>query len=337
MRRGDFVAACGTAVAGLATLGASPAPAEPRFAFRSSYWTNLHHRLYRHAELREKRRRGWLFAPGEADVLANFEDVPASARSAWEAAVATYRDTYVARDLLFDSGMTAIDRALMDSPAGIMPAGGGLPAPLLRALSLASPAYRDTRWSADDRSNRDWIDATQRVVALDGAAFRSALPRWFATPWLPLPYRVEVVYDAQWAGMYSDYGPTFANIFASSGPHGTRDAASLELLFHEAAHSLVDAGSGPVTATIRDVCTRTHRAVPRDLWHVLIFYTTGLLAEAVVRARARPYRMYVVAQGLYDRGWAAYRAPVERYWSRYLDGRDTMRTALERIIAELPA
>lgn len=334
MRRADFVAAS-AALAALPALGAVPAAPEPDFAFRSSYWTNLHHRLYRHAELREKRRRGWWFAPGEADVLANFERVQPDARAAWESAVAVYRDAYVARDLLFDAGMTAIDRALMGVPADTAPSSRDLPAPLLGALALASPPYRDTMWPADDRGNREWIDATERAVAAHGAPFRRALPRWFAAPWLPLPYRVEVVYDAQWAGMYSDYGPAYANVFASSGPHGTHGAQSVELMFHEAAHSLVDADAGPVARAIREVCSQARRPVPRDLWHVLIFFTTGLLAESVFRAAGQPYTMYVVAQGLYDRGWAPYRAPVERFWPRYLTGRETMRSALAQIVAEL--
>lgn len=336
MRRGEFFAACAAGAAEVATLGVAAAEPEPKFAFRAPYWTNLHHRLYRHVELREKRRRGWYFRPGEAQVLERYERIPAGDEVAWRSALAIYAREYSRRDLLFDPDMGAIDRTLIDAPDDAsLPR--GLPAPLVQALTLASPVYRGALWQADHGADTDWIAETVPNLARYGARFRRDLPRWFGTPWAPRPYDVAVMYDANWAGLYSDYGSSYANIFASSGPHGAHDLSGVEMLFHEAAHSLVEPDRGPVAVAIQAASARAHRTVPEDLWHVLIFATTGLLAENVFRAAGRPYTMYMVAQGLYDRGgWEFYRRPVETYWPRYLEGRDTMQEAIRSIIADLP-
>ena len=53
--------------------------------------------------------------------------------------------------------------------------------------------------------------------------------------------------------------------------HAIKTTAALEVLFHEASHGIAE----PVEQAIVRECHQRDKAIPRDLWHALVFYTTG--------------------------------------------------------------
>ena len=72
---------------------------------------------------------------------------------------------------------------------------------------------------------------------------------------------------------------------------------------------------------------------PEDLWHVLLFYTTG----QVVARHLPGYQTYAEVQGLYSRAphWAEYRRALVAAWQPYLEGRVDFDRALNELIADL--
>jgi len=88
-------------------------------------------------------------------------------------------------------------------------------------------------------------------------------------------------------------------------------AAALEVLFHEGSHGIAE----PVQAAIIRECRQRDKAIPRDLWHALVFYTPVKLSAGAWhfwRNRRRPggqrpgggYTPYAVREGLYQRAGA---------------------------------
>jgi hypothetical protein len=121
------------------------------------------------------------------------------------------------------------------------------------------------------------------------------------------------------------------------------------MLFHEASHALADGVNEAIARHCRDL----DKPIPRDLWHALLFYTTGELvrrevanspapapapgdaANAGASASPAAYTPYAVRNGLYDHGWNDYDMALERFWQPYLDGAVDFDTAIAHIINAL--
>ena len=121
------------------------------------------------------------------------------------------------------------------------------------------------------------------------------------------------------SGAYTTIDPLRVTI--SSLMPATR-ATSLEVLFHEASHGIAE----PVQSAIVRECRQRDKAIPRDLWHALIFYTTGEVISPLMTAPTtspgrgrrqtqhkspssrshRNYTPYAIREGLYERGWKDY-------------------------------
>jgi hypothetical protein len=91
---------------------------------------------------------------------------------------------------------------------------------------------------------------------------------------------------------------------------------------------------------VRQALERAAKAVdfrlPRDLWHVVLFYTTGEAVRPVLEERdAQGYTPMLY--GIFARGtWREYRQAIESSWRPYLDGKQTLGEAAAGLIAALP-
>jgi hypothetical protein len=76
-------------------------------------------------------------------------------------------------------------------------------------------------------------------------------------------------------------------------------------------------------------------APPRDLWHVLLFYTAGELARRELgKANDDSYEPYGYRYGVYDHGWQQLRDAVVKHWRPYLDGETDFDAALAALTKE---
>jgi len=282
------------------------------FSFHSEFWPNLHHFLYVTARARQglDARR-----PAVTRALADtigFGSLPASDREAWEHAVAYYESAVASRDILFDSGMVAVGERLVAAGSAHSLTGVDIDPALAAALAEAAPVYRRLWWPRHDASNRAW--EAQVGVLLD--QYGDSIAQWesraFRTPWPREPVRVDVTAYTNWAGAYTTVGPSHITI-ASSNPANAAEYA-LEVLFHEVLHTMSDSLASALAAEFRAQGTPP----PRDLTHVLIFYTAGALTRRAIPGHVPYGEKY----GLWSRSPDFARAlpALQRYWQPYLDG-----------------
>ncbi|HYA98472.1 MAG TPA: hypothetical protein VEH49_10275 [Methylomirabilota bacterium] len=308
----------------------------PVFELHSGFWVNLHHFLYRQA--REQR--------DPAASKAAHEPLPGlteAERQTWEEAVNYYAANYADRDLLFNSELIALKNQLGDFEDCKELAGtsrkecnAGLPGKLTPILDGAAPIYRAHWWPEHDRANRAWVAAVAPLIRQKGLGLAERLADIYESRWPKEKIRVEITTYASWAGAYTTLDPLRVTI-SSTDPANQGDAA-LEMVFHEASHGL----AGTVQAAIVRECRQRNKAIPRDLWHALLFYTTGEVIKAAMRERngaatkpGQAYVPYAIREGLYSRRWARYLELLERYWQPYLDGRTTLDDAIARMVSAM--
>lgn len=342
----------------------------PVFELHSGFWINLHHTLYQEARQRRnaatpsadakssKSARPTLqIAPGAKVVLSGAE------QRAWDEAVSYYAANYADKDLLFSTELILLKNQLgdfetCDELSGIKKKScdAGLPPALTRILEAAAPVYRAHRWPTDDRANRAWIKRVAPLVREQGVGLSHRLADIYQTRWPTEKIRVDVARYANWAGAYTTLDPLRVTI-ASTDPRN-QGAAALEVLFHEASHGIAT----QVEQAIARECRQREKPIPRDLWHALIFYTTGEVIKPVMDAQAdlpkddapaggsggsgmpdtssrgsqgSEYTPYAKRERLYDRGWESYLKLLTRYWQPYLEGRATFDDAIAHMVSAL--
>jgi len=324
----------------------------PVFEFHSGFWMNLHHTLYREAKQHAAVRPG----PGKnakspQPVLKTIPQADGqltqAEQRAWNEAVNYYAANFADKDLLFSTEMIQLKNQLGDFEgcnelSGIKQktCDAGLPAKLTQVLEAAAPVYRAHQWPDHDRTNRRWIFRVAPLVIEQGVGLSQRLADIYRAPWPKAKIRVDVTAYANNVGAYTTLDPLRVTI--SSTDFRNQNSAALEALFHEASHGI----AAPVQDAIIRECRQREKAIPRDLWHALIFYTTGevikpiMISEETVQSGSGDsasgnYTPYALREGLYKRGWDTYLQLLTRFWQPYLDGHASFDDAIARMVSSL--
>jgi hypothetical protein len=315
--------------------GAAAAQGAPLFVFQNSFWVNLHQFLYAEAGRRQAGRATPMVPDGSGGSDRSGGSGRSSAddeRVAWQLALDTYAGL-LKRDLVFDPGLVAINDALARFAGGDTLPDSIEPA-IRTALNQAAPVYRARAWARHQRTNDAWIVVMKPRLERSGPALTQALASAYHVPWPAKPILIDVSVDA---GVYGGYttneGPAgFAahSTIAPSGP-GSEGDMGVETIFHEASHA-VDAA---IMRMIGEESARQNVRTPRNLWHALIFYTTGeLVRRQLGRVGDSHYMPYAYRFDVYSKGMQADRAALERDWQPYLDGKVTFEQALHDLVRD---
>ena len=238
-------------------------------------------------------------------------------------------------DLLFDSNLVAINDALGrmsgDAPSvtdeAIDPA-------VRAALNEAAPAYRAGAWPRQRAINDAWIADMQPRVARHGAAIARTLARAYHTDWPSLPILIDVSGDAGQFGAYTtNRGPAGFAGHATIAPGGEAAAGDigLESIFHEASHTIDAALMRAVDAE----CAAQKVRAPRNLWHAVIFYSTGeVVRQELGMAGDAHYLPYAYRFDVYAKGMDKERAALEQDWQPFLDGKMSYEAALKNLVRD---
>jgi hypothetical protein len=306
----------------------------PVFELHSGFWLNLHHTLYGLA----RQSRDGRGSPSGAGVATR---LTANEQAAWDAAVSYYAANYQDKDLLFNTELILLKNQLGDfeqcdelSGAKVKTCDAGLPSRLTHILDSAAPVYRAHQWPEHDRANRRWIAGVSPLVRTKGVELSQRLAEIYQTKWPKERIRVDVSAFANYAGAYTTLEPL--RVIISSTDPRNQGSSALEVLFHEASNGIAE----PVQLAINRECRQRDKAIPRDLWHALVFYTTGEIIKPVVNAEnadadGTQYMPYAFRERLYQRGWDDYLKLLERFWQPYLDGRATFDDAIAHIVSAL--
>ena len=289
----------------------------PLFQAQSAFWINLHHFLY--GEALTSRRD-----PEHASGLSG-----ANAES-WRTALALYRESWCTRDLLFDTELLAADWTLAQLAGDGDPLDVELPPDLGATLAAVAPLYREHFWREHDRANQAFWSSIEEVLEQHGRALAQRIATTYGAPWPAQPVRVDLLAYANWAGAYTSSGPAHVRI-ASADRRVETVAERIEVLFHEASH-LVLGRRGPVVAAIVAASRELERPPPEDLWHAILFDTTGVLVREALELGAE-FVPYVERVGLWRRGrWPAYREALAHAWRPYLAGERPLEASVRAVV-----
>jgi hypothetical protein len=299
------------------------------FAFYSDLPTNLHDALIAVATARRSNRPH----PFSAAELACITRLPAAERDAWDRAVDDYVAARSTSRQRYDERMSLAGFVHADSVAD---AGDR---EFLRQWTelreAATPAYRQCRWPAQDALNRQWIDHVRTLLATYEQALGERLPRLFVSTWRGLPFRVDVVNVANFAGANSadsDDPPTLHILVSSTNP-SNQGLAALETVFHEACHYLTLPDS-PLSVALQNAAERAGATVPPDFLHQVHFFIAGDAVRRVLADRGETYTPFLFRLKLFsDR----FRESVSRTWPSTVDDQRALDDAADKLVRAMNA
>jgi len=292
-----------------------------QFKFQNNFWVNLH--LFLRSEARRREHKSTPLMPA---ALSGEE------QKAWAEALDSY--TELARlNLIFDTRLIRINNSLAElGDVATLPA-GSVELGIVAALNAAAPIYRAHLWEQHRRANEEWIAKFAPMIQQHATSVTKALEAAYQVKWPAEPILVDVTCES---------GPNEA--YTTAGPPGTAGhtvmAASklsdadmnFETVFHEASHTVDD----PIMQMLNAEARRQKLRLPDDLWHVLIFYTTGEIVKRELGKQGDPnYRPYAYRVNLYtSAGWDKMLLALEREWQPYLDGRVEFGSALHNLVRD---
>jgi hypothetical protein len=302
-------------VTALLLVAAAGAHADERFIMQSNFWVNLHQTLLDSAQNNR-------LAPAESPM----REVE---RSVWNNAVLLYRSRFSERSAIFDEELMRMNDAFAGA-TDALPA--SLPEDLVKALTGAAVVYRKHGWPSDDRANRFWITAADALLRDAGEDLAREHTRVYDVPF-PSRVRVDVTAFAGSTGAYTTINKDgFIHTTISSRDPAYQGFASLEMLMHEASHAIVGTGDGQIGPEINRKAAERRVFPPRQLWHAIIFYTSGELTRRALAERGVDYTQFAQKQGMYERAFNRLRGPLETFWQSYMDGKMTREAAIENLV-----
>lgn len=327
----------------------------PVFEFHSSFWVNLHHFLYHEARSRMAAKEAQdagakSAAPALKPASGATVSLSAAEQKKWDDAIAYYIANYANKDMVINIDLILLKNQLGDFEDCDELTGkkkprcdAGLPGRIGPILEAVAPVYRAHWWTDQDRANRRWVTRVAPLVREQGVGLSERLADIYQTHWPQDKIRVDVCAFANPAGAYTTLDPLRVTI-ASTDPRN-QGTEALEVLFHEASHGIAE----PVEVAIARECKQREKPIPRDLWHALIFYTTGEVLRPVFQdssadtgggdappQKAKPNTVpYALSDILTQRGWEQYHLLLILYWQPYLDGKVSFEDAIAHLVSAM--
>jgi hypothetical protein len=153
---------------------------------------------------------------------------------------------------------------------------------------------------------------------------------------VPFPKNIMVdVSPLAWEfGAYTVGQGESAHVVVSSTDPGYQCFAALEMLMHEPSHAIVAADeSGAIGADLKRAANELGVRPMANLWHAILFYTSGELTRRSLAKRGVSNYQPVIL-GMYERGYRGFRQSLETHWQAYLDGKVSREAAIRQILTE---
>lgn len=287
-----------------------------RYHLQSNEWVTLHQRLMYEARF------------GDAPPP---DGVTGADLTAWNTAVEQYK-TWLGprRSPILDTELIVVNRILSETKAGSrLPR--GIPDPVAKVLEAARPLYEKGQWARDDAANRFWLALAVPLLRSAAAELIAAHEKAYGVPF-PKRIRVDVVSYGWEFGAYTVGDGHEVHSVIQSTDAGSQGFAALEALMHEPSHGIVEPDQGAIGADLSRAAAALHVKPPYNLWHALLFYTSGELTRRVLAERGVANYTPVIQIGMFDRQFKGFREVFDQHGRAWLDGKEPRDEAMRAIV-----
>jgi hypothetical protein len=111
----------------------------------------------------------------------------------------------------------------------------------------------------------------------------------------------------------------------------------LEILFHEASHTIVSPDEGRIGQALAAAAKASNSAMPPKLWHALIFTPLGSSHAAISAIWESTIMSFMLTAMAFWRGsWRDYRSALSLFWRKHFDDKLSIEEAVSKTVDALP-
>lgn len=293
-----------------------------KFTFHSNFWVNLHHFLYQQAKNKYVAKQ---YAVPERAILANLKEKD---KAAYEQAIAYYKKSILNRSY-FNRQSIDTKSLLIQNKSTKKLRKKGLDQSLSKVLNKFAPVYKKHFWPLHHQANSKTIQTyLPKIQKFESDAFH-LISTWGQNSWPQQKIRVDISKFANWAGAYTTNKPTIVTISSVDKRH--QGSLFLEILFHEASHSIISGRRYAVATAIKEAAQVLDTKAPRGLWHYILFYFAGKATQKQLKAEGNSHRLYMQGRRLVlPQNFAL----MEKSFAPYFAGKATLQEAITPIMKD---
>lgn len=256
-----------------------------KFSFHSNFWVNLHHFLYQQAKNQQVVKQ---YAAPEREILAYLN---AQDKTVYEQTIAYYKKSMINHPLTFNNYLINTKSLFIQNKSTKKLRPKGLDQSLLEVLNKFAPVYKKHFWPLHHQGNLKIIQTYLPMIQKFENEVFHLISKWAQNSWPEQKIRVDVSKFVNWAGAYTTNKPTIVTVSSVDKRH--QGSLFLEILFHEAAHSIISGRRYAVATAIKKASKTLDKKVPRGLWHYILFYFAGKATQMQCKVEGKPHRLYM--------------------------------------------
>ncbi len=302
------------------TAGEKPVATTAHFDFYNNYWVNLHHFLYDKA-LKEAPELTTDSLENQIVLKLNEND-----RRAYDQAVDFYRKYLASRSLVSDKIMHTIHACLVNFDAKTTPNCTDLEQEHIEIFKSFSPVYKKHFWKLHSEQNMGKLNEHLNTLQLVGNDIVQQITSLSNTAWQDVKIRVDLSTHASRSGSYFLLNPMMITI--STASKRLQGTLFIEMLFHEASHSIMSADKGAISQNIAKASQALGKQPPFDFWHMVLFYIVGESTKTALAKQNIEHQTYMETYNVAKR----YNAILADNMEIYIDGKISLFEALRRTI-----
>jgi hypothetical protein len=239
-----------------------------------------------------------------------------------------YKDSLLSKDLLFDSLMRDFSDKLVKP--SLTPVKWQKTAS--EKLKIFMPYFTKMYWLGIEKENNAWVNANKKNIERLETIVVPELERIYETKLPEAKVVVDLVSYASWAGAYS-FDDSFCHVIFSSSHSPNQGDMGLEVLFHETSHFLVDKVNSEIAAAAKGADVKK----TINLWHNIIFYTTGVVMTKQYAADGKTFTPYYVHMK-FEEKFPDFKAAIiacKSYWDPHIEQKTTLSVAIKQVVADV--
>lgn len=294
------------------------------FDFSVNYWFNMHHFLYQKA-----------FFNSHSDVSIVDLELPEEDNNKLGIAVDFYKENLINEDLRMSDYMTDFKNWI----TGVKEPMSQIPLEFIRHATVLKgfdEAFKKHFWSKHKDAIDNVLDENIDLIRRTEYDYVDSMQQITRQIWQQDTIKVDVVYYGKVSARNYRNRP-YTSIFPT---HVVMNVASdndisggwLELLYHEAAHHLILSEAYFVGGTIWDVANEMKVSIPRQLWHMYLFYFSGEITRGLLEDVGINYpQTYIQRNGIYRN----YFTLLDQYILPYMKRETSLAAATQKMIEDI--
>lgn len=294
-----------------------------KFEFYSNFWINMHHTWFQKAT--QTQDTVWQESFDESFINQLNEAEKATLQKTMD----YYHEYLVGNSLLFNGALYRVKRHLIKFGQEMEVTADDWPQAkeFFVLLNESKNIYQKYFWKHHDQQNTQVLnDHMELIRKFENPAF-DRLSVLAQQPWPDGKIRVDISYYSNWAGGYTSTNPEIHVVIASRTEKMKNDW--LEILFHEPSHAIISNDEYAVGGTILKVSDELKLDPPRQLWHSLLFYFSGIVIQDLMQQEEGfEYELYMIRNDVFGR----HHDVIFEYMPAYVNGNESLENSIGKLI-----